>query len=351
MTGAAPPTARTFGWLAAGSAAFIVYGSLVPFEFQPRPWDDAAAAFAAAMAHPPKLESRSDAVANAMLGVPLGFSLLGMACVDRRSHLRELAFGVVLLPACVALSAAVEFAQLYCPSRTCAASDVLMQALGASFGMAVWAAAGQRLTEHVRAVWAGPAIGGSAGRMLVAYLALMVLLQALPLDLTLSPADLYRKVRDGGVRFVPFGDWLTPGGPEETGRRVRGVLEIVGLYLPVGLLAGCLPGRFWTSTVHAGRILALAVVLGLGMEAVQLFVASRTPSATDVAVGAMTVLASWLLVRRATNATAWAATAAWVAVLLAANWQPFDFTRHAAPWSGCRCSLWKCGTRCSPCRI
>jgi VanZ family protein len=271
-----------------------------------------------------KFDSKSDAVANIMLGVPLGFGLLGLTCVDRRSHIRELALGLLLLPACAAFSATVEFAQLYCPSRTCAGSDVLMQTIGVVVGMSVWMVAGQRLTEQARLIWSGPAIGGSAGRWLVAYLVLLAFLQALPLDLTLSPADLYRKVRDGHAHFIPFGEFLGSKGP--TWDRVRSLIEVAALYLPVGLLLGCLPGRFWRSLGNAGPIFGLAVLFAAGMEAIQMFVMSRTPSATDVLFGALTVLLAWWFAahgsRRAPVGVAWVV---WSGVLLIANWQPFNF--------------------------
>ena len=45
-----PPTRRTFAGLAIGAAAFTVFGSLVPFEFRPRP--DAVAEFQKILDHP-----------------------------------------------------------------------------------------------------------------------------------------------------------------------------------------------------------------------------------------------------------------------------------------------------------
>lgn len=346
-----PPTARTYGVLTLGTLAFILYGSLVPFEFRARPWGETVDAFSFAMSSRLKIQSRSDALANVMLGVPLGFSLLGLLCVDRKSKHREMVCGVAILPACVLFSAMVEFAQLYCPTRTCAGSDVLMQAIGVVIGSVGWFILGQWLTEQARKAWAGPRIGGSAGRLLVAYLALLACVQALPLDLTLSPRDVYKNVRDK-VTYIPFGEFRTvltehredkkPPPPsdkpqltteEQLWDLVRSRIEVVALYLPVGLLAGCLPGRFWQTRWSTLPLFGLGLLLGVFMESIQIFVMSRTPSATDVLIGAVAVVLGWRLAyqpseeRRTEAKSRWRiGFVVWLLCLFVANWQPFNFT-------------------------
>ena len=72
-------TRHWYAVLALGSASFTLFGSLVPFAFQGRPWGEAVDAFVAAMTGRITIESRSDAAANVMLGVPLGFALLALS--------------------------------------------------------------------------------------------------------------------------------------------------------------------------------------------------------------------------------------------------------------------------------
>lgn len=318
-----PPTARTYGWLALGSLAFILYGSLVPFEFRARPAERIFEAFTGAMTQRVKIQSLSDAFANFLLGVPLGFALLGWTCVDRGSPAREIRLGLLFLPTCILFSTFVEFLQLYCPKRTCAASDVLMQAVGVVAGMLGWIFAGQWLTGHARRLWAGPGIGGSAGRILVVYIALLAILQALPLDLTLSPKDVYKNLRDK-VRYIPFRELVKPQPWEEYWGHARARIETLGLYLPLGLLAGCLPGRFWRSPENGGRIFGLALLLAAGMEAIQIFVMSQTPNSSDWLIGAGSVVLGWWLARQALSRTTRAIlTAAWVVLLIVVYWEPF----------------------------
>jgi VanZ family protein len=314
---------RWFALLVLASASFTLFGSLVPFEFQGRSWNDAATAFVQAMTGRVTIESRSDAVANVLLGVPLGFGLLGLLCADRSiSTVRAGLYGLAMLPACSAFAASVEFAQLFVPARTCAGSDVLAQTLGSALGMTTWLIAGQRLTDEVRKATTGI---GAAGRFLIGYVLLLGFIQALPLDLTLSPATAYRKFRDGGVRFVPFGEfgYYTR---EQAWDRISSLLKLAGLYSPAGLLAGCLPGRFW-SRQNAVHVALAAFGLSGGIECAQIIVVSRVTSATDAIVGGTAALAAWRLSGFSISGAgmAWAIGIPWFLFLAVISWQPLSF--------------------------
>ena len=321
-----PPTARTYAWLALGTLAFILYGSLVPFEFRARSDGDVLEAFTWAMTQRLHIESRSDALANILLGVPLGFSLLAWTCVDRGSWRREVILGLAFLPGCVAFSALVEFLQLYCPQRTCAGSDVLMQGIGTIIGMTGWMAVGQTVTMQARRLWAGPGIGGSAGRMLVVYLGVLASLQALPLDLTLSPRDVYKNLRDK-VHYTPFGEFRGLKSEAEFWDHATARIATLGIYLPVGLLAGCMPGRFWQTGSNAGRIFALALGLGAVMEGIQVFVMSRLPNSSDALIGAASVVLGWWLARNVRDRKAVLVLGCvWAFLLFVVYWQPYAFS-------------------------
>ena len=81
MTTAPAPAARHYAWLAAAFAAFALYGSLVPLDYRPLPWDEAQRRWAEVCAQPIRVESRSDWAANILLFVPLGFfGMAGLVC-------------------------------------------------------------------------------------------------------------------------------------------------------------------------------------------------------------------------------------------------------------------------------
>src|SRR4051794_33435675 len=98
---------RALGLLVIAIAAFTIYGSLVPFEFHARPVQETTNAFQAAMQNWRSIESRSDALVNTLLGIPLGFGLLGLFRAGTVSRLGDLGVGAALLPACLLFAATV----------------------------------------------------------------------------------------------------------------------------------------------------------------------------------------------------------------------------------------------------
>jgi VanZ family protein len=284
--------ARWYAVLAAASAAFIAYGSFVPFHFQSRPLDKAWDDFAWVMQTRWRVESRSDLLANVLLGVPLGYCLLGARRVDRPGRGAAARAGLALWPGCVAYAASIEFAQLYFPGRTSSATDVLAQGAGAAVGMAGWVLAGQWLTDVVRRVWADPRAGGPAGRLLLAYLGLVALAQLLPLNLTASPHAVRRKVRDGNLTLAPFAEWDAPE-PDRVWLVLTWLGQVV-IFFPAGLLLARMPGRVWRRWYGLPVVATVGLGLGLITEAGQ-FLVSRHPSTTDALAGAAGFAAGWAL--------------------------------------------------------
>jgi VanZ family protein len=152
------------GWLALGAAAFILCGSLVPFDFRSRELGEAVDSFLWALQNRWRPQSRSDGIANVLLGIPFGFALVGLFRTGRTGRTGDLLLGGIVIPLCMAFAAAVEFAQLFVPERTCAGSDVLCQGFGAAIGAAGWTFAGRWLMRQSEAAWNG---FDAAGRLLV----------------------------------------------------------------------------------------------------------------------------------------------------------------------------------------
>jgi glycopeptide antibiotics resistance protein len=346
VAGAAPPvlTRHHYGLLALGLALFVVYGSLVPFRYQPLPWAEGLARFGEVCRQPVQIESRSDWLANVLLVVPLGFFLMGVLCVDRRRV--GLLAAPVVLPCCLALSAAVEFAQVWFPPRVSSLDDIVAQGVGEVLGVAAWLAAGQRLTGWARRLWAAVGTRGLAAQLLPGYLALLGLIHGMPFDLTLSPKDFRRKYRHGAIRLVPF-----TGYDRDVLHAVEKGLWNVALFLPLGLLLAHVSGPAWQSRRGWWRVLAVGVAASLLIQGLKLFVVSRYVDVSDVITGSLAVLAGWGLARavqrrhqasalpgrlpdadeagRRARRLVGLLLAAWLAVAVFVNWQPFDFTPDA----------------------
>ena len=315
------------------SVAFTLVGSLVPFEFRSRPIKEVGDSFAWAMANRIAIQSRSDGIANVLLGVPLGFLILGIACVERCLSAAAIAMRVLIaLIGSMAFAAIVEFLQLYAPLRTCCASDVLAQGVGAMIGMVVWLAFGQRWMDSVRGVASG---AGLAGYFLSASILLLAFTQALPFDLSLSPYGASYKLHNGGVQTIPFLEFQISS-CEENWARAASQLKLAALYLPVGLFAGVLSARF--RALRQARIALLSSgALAVILESAQILVRSRSTSVTEALIGAgATLIGWWLTVRRCERG--WPGglwpilLTAWLAALGVASLQPFTVAEILCPF-------------------
>jgi glycopeptide antibiotics resistance protein len=265
----------------------------------------------------------------------------------------------IVIAACALCSGIIEFTQIFFPPRVTSVNDIAADTVGAGVGVAAWLVAGQPLTERVRHFWADFGARGWAAPLLPAYVVLLVVIHALPLDLTLSPAELYHKYREGRIRPIPFIGgripWLERG--RRSGTDVGSAVEPIpplelaqkavknlAFFLPAGVLLTGLPAPFWQRRSSWPAVLGVGLALAGGIEFMQLFVMTRTCDATDVVTGTMAVLLGWLAAlayrrarpdavddRERRNASLRAGLlCAWVAVLIFVSWQPFDFRFDAA---------------------
>lgn len=331
MTGRDAGARRAFGLLAAASAAFTFYGSIVPLDFQPRPFAEAAEDFAHAMAHGLHLAGRADPVVNVLLGVPLGFGLLGAVRAGRNGPTGDFLWGLALLPPCAALAAGVEFAQVYLPERHTSGADVWCQTLGSAAGMVGWVLVGRWAAGPVGRVWARFERGGPAGRLLPGYVLLVATIQALPLDLDPNPREVYRRLQEK-ARPVPFREFRGAD-PEAAWRAAGKLVRLAGLFVPAGLLAARLRGRAGADPVW---VLAGAAVVAGGTEVVQLGLESRHASVTEALAGVFGVMGGWAVGRLCGRGVgvegALALGQVWLAVLAVGYWEPWDFRGPSAPF-------------------
>jgi glycopeptide antibiotics resistance protein len=321
-------THRARGWVVAAAlvyGAFFVYGSLVPLRWSPHTLAAAWQGFLALPGPQWRGEDRVDVAVNFLLTVPLAFALTHLALSLPRRPLR-LAGVLLVWPGMALLSVAVEFAQVFFPPRDPSWTDVAAQWAGAAAGMAAYAAAGARFRALLDGLAAHHPAQARIRRWLGIYLGLLLAFGLMPLDLTLSPVEIYRKWRGGGVILLPFGaPW--PG----TWQFVYDFLTDIALWVPVGLLwriDG--QGRRYSAVIWRG--LAAAALL----ECAQLLVLSRVSDVTDVLLAGVGVaigaaLPGWLRGRAVWHAARqrrWLAGGWWIwlAVAVLLLWSPFDFS-------------------------
>jgi len=271
---------------------FVVYGSLVPLDFQALPWDEALARFARMPMLHIGIEGRADWIANAVLYLPVGF-LAAAALLARRAGaggrfaalLEALVFGAVL-------AVAVEFAQLYFPPRTVSRNDILAEWIGTALGVLLasrWGASAHDLLASLQGRAAGLLL-----RLLPAYGLLYVALSLFPYDLLLSSAELADKIHSN-----LWGWWLAPINAEAAVLRLAARLGTEVLTAaPLGWLLARRGRPHGPASLAA--IAAAGALLGLVLEVAQLFIASGVSQGLSVLTrGAGFFAGAWLWQRRA----------------------------------------------------
>lgn len=260
--------------LALGYLVFVVYGSLVPLHYRPLPWDQAVARFEAIPFLQLGIGSRADWVANLLLFIPLSFLALG-ALWPRRIPAR-LAVSLLVLTAALGLAVGIEFTQIFFPPRTVSQNDILAESIGALIGIGFWWWRGPTLWAWVSHWREARGVTHVAEYLLLAYLGGLFLYNVLPLDLTISPVEIYHKWQGNGVNLIPFG-YPTKG----LEAFVYGIVVDVLLWIPVSLL--------WVLSGRRTPLGAFWMTLGaaLFLEFCQFFVYSRVSDVTDLITAAV----------------------------------------------------------------
>ena len=268
-------------WLA--YITFVVYGSLLPFDFQPYALDAAIEAFR----HIPFLklgiESRADWVANGVLYVPVGLLTVKLLINVFNGHARPLAV-VLAIAFSTALAIAVEFTQLFFPPRTVSQNDLMAECIGAVIGALV-APSLEPWVERLLGAWQS---GGQrlAQRLLEAYAVVYFLLCLFPYDLLLSAQEWQAKVGSDAW------GWLLADSSLQRGW-VAGLLLGVEVLLaaPYGVL---LASRRGARRSGVGACLVLGCGLGLAIEVGQMAMASGiTQGASVLTRGVGVALGAW----------------------------------------------------------
>jgi VanZ family protein len=249
--------------------AFIFYGSLVPIHFQAIPLDQVIAKFTDQMIRPMSFISRSDFVANFFLFAPLAFLAMQTFTPEDTRQIHPRTAFLVWLGACT-IGLSIEFIQVYFPARTVSRMDVVAQAIGSFWGILLWIALAKPLTARASSFWHNRIAGRPFIKILLLYALVLAVKLLMPLDLTLSPFNLYHKFKFGGIILIPFSESL----PFDI-FYVKAIRMI-----PIGILFALLPTR--QENVPITAALVGSCLFASLIEFLQLFVESRVTSTTDI---------------------------------------------------------------------
>jgi glycopeptide antibiotics resistance protein len=332
------PQRRHFAWATALFVLIAVYGSLVPLNYTPISVRDAALRFKDLPLLKIGIESRADWVANILLFLPIGFCAMATVVVDRTPRIaRDLFCGLAIWIVCVALSFAIEFAQIWFPPRTTSQNDIQAECLGGAIGiilarylaipMAGWLRkVAPKRQPLSRLVW-----------LLQIYVVGLIIYELLPLDITIHPREIWAKVKEGRIEIIPFSTWRLDF------NTLAGIAYDILLHLPVGAWCalGPLGGRKRKGDLWFAALCSVGVIVAC--EVAQVFIYSRYAATTDVLVcGFGAVFGAWLAIRLTSPASptlrdadsvsaqrrfwlGWCAfVVAYLALLCVMYWNPFE---------------------------
>jgi VanZ family protein len=259
--------------------AFVIYGSLVPFDFRPRPFDLAVRSFLNIRYLRLGADARADWVANILLYIPLSFLCLG--CVFRKgSRFLNLCLSVMVILLGAALGMTIEFIQQFFPPRTVSLNDIVAEFAGTLIGVLLWWAIGEKLRQLTESLFVQGKSAASAGLMIytIGYLAFSLF----PYDFVVSVDEIRAKLAGSFIHWLPLRSAC--GGTLRCGAKLIGEAAAVA---PLGLLIGVISQKGGGSLIRSATW--IGGCLGLLIEAFQIFLVSGVTLGASVLTRAIGV--------------------------------------------------------------
>jgi glycopeptide antibiotics resistance protein len=311
-------------------ACLVVYGSLVPLDYRPVPWDEAVERFWNLPYLQLGIQSRADWVANLLLFIPAAWLAMASLTLDRAWGWCWLA-ALLVVPLSFAFALAIEFAQIQFPARTTSINDIIAETLGGLLGVLVWMGSGQQSVNWFRRTWRKVREGHVGTHLLPGYVLLLLLLQMMPFDFTYRLEEFYLKEEQGRVILVPFA-----GTPSLSAALSKAGTQLL-YFGPLGFLLAFLKAPWVARRGAWWAVLWIGLLVAVVCETLQLPVFTRTFDITDILFGTLAVLVGWrtglawpvwwpVVQHPAFGGLAlvvWAVSAVWL------EWWPFNFVEEA----------------------
>lgn len=260
--------------------AIILYGSFIPFRLRQISLLEAWQRFVDLPYLQLGAASRADWIANILLYVPLAL-LLAAWLEERsgRSALKRIGTGSLVFVVCLFVAVFVEFTQVFIAPRTVSMNDLIAEMIGAILGLLVWFFGWGQL----RNLWGKIRSGGDDALqgMFVAYFACYLLMAFFPYDVLVSWNEWQSKLAGG------HWGWLWAGDLGPFKRIVLNGVEIAAA-VPFGFWIG-LRIRQWRSALK--RAVVFGLTLGIGIEVLQIGLASGVTQGMSVVTRAVGVVA------------------------------------------------------------
>tara|TARA_Y100000296_G_scaffold87150_1_gene130098 strand:+ start:18368 stop:20788 length:2421 start_codon:yes stop_codon:yes gene_type:complete len=184
--------------------AFVIYGSLVPLQFNGLSFSEAVQLFLSLDKGDIALTStnRADWFTNFLLMMPPLYTAMLLKS-QKPLGIKSLAYAITIICFLVTVSLGIEFSQLFIKQRVSSYRDVYTQALGMSLALALFYATRRR--AHVLLVKLSSKSQLDKWEVYgVSLLGILLIYNMMPFDLTLSFTELFKKWASGKVSLIPF---------------------------------------------------------------------------------------------------------------------------------------------------
>ncbi|MBR0239001.1 MAG: VanZ family protein [Thermoguttaceae bacterium] len=319
---------------------FLFYGSLTPFEFKPVHigWNEGVSQILATGGH---IESQMDWYVNLFLGIPAGFFMLGVLCLDKKLLWSALCAAPVIL-VCFVMAFIVERLQLYTINRNCALSDIIAQTCGAGIGCVIWAISGQSIWDELRRVWNGSGIQSVITAFILLYFLVLIIDAWSPFNFVYALGDIWDRWKNLDVFWIPLSEHRFG----ITMNVISHLLLYGFLYVPMGVyihwqsdnlkLQSDAPQSFLKRMLQNHPLvytILLALFVSTSLTLGQFFIQNRTLYATGILLAVLTAgagcYASGLKEPRWRLCVAIVCLCAILTAMVGYFWSPFNFSMDA----------------------
>ncbi|WP_395344659.1 VanZ family protein [Ningiella sp. W23] len=250
---------------------FVIYGSLVPLNFNDVSVSEAISIFASLdkldFAIDP--DKRADWFTNFLLMAPLFYCAMLLKSGEKNVF-KIFLYSVLVIAGIGAISIAIEFAQLFIDRRTTSFKDVYAQGLGILLTLLIFAVTKAR--AHALLLKMSSEQRSDKWQVYgIVIITILFIYSLMPFDLSLSFTELTKKWADGRISTIPF--------YEITRKPISGSLSIIIDILIWAAITWC---YIKSDRFHPQKTTMFLMLTAIAIELAQLPVLSRFTDITDV---------------------------------------------------------------------
>lgn len=239
---------------------FIIYGSLIPFDFHPKSLTDSVQTFKNIPYLNLSMTSRADWIANILLYIPLTILLHYWF---EKKIINYFIRSIIVLTGALFLAIGIEFIQLFFPPRTVSINDLMAEFIGSLTGITLWYIFHNKIRVIFSNLFSDKLSALTA--FFNTYLIFYLLLSFFPFDFIISINELNHKLSSQNI------GWLFSNNSHLNIIAIIKLFVETLLVIPIGFLFFNLNKNM---KHHLSGIFLLVIIISSTIEILQLFLIS-----------------------------------------------------------------------------